>query len=308
MIARHAHLSIHCHALIVIYLHAHFSIYTMRGRGSYVALVDPLSTIGPVLDRRPVGDTCCCLCCKMSRTKGIHLALALIMGESIWHITLSAVQPDWGWSYSNATVIGFYQNACRFVLIPLCGFAWIALIRGKDGVAEMRAFLRCLVILFILTLFELAITAVQDNPGCHNPLADLPEGTIPDGVPLDVWAKQAGLNVTGYTPSQCELVADLVDFAWGLTAVIIIATVIRVVHSHVASLGGNVWSESRPGSASTTNTTGGSGEQAAEVEMGAVGGGTPAASPAAQEEAAPAPAIVARPSVEEAEAAKDERV
>ena len=42
--------------------------------------------------------------------------------------------------------------------------------------------------------------------------------------------------------------------------------------------------------------------------MGAVGGGTPAASPAAQEEAAPAPAIVARPSVEEAEAAKDERV
>ena len=154
------------------------------GSRGYVSLIDPLSAIGPALDRRTV-DSCCFLCCRCSLQTGLHWALGAFLLEAVWRITTSILQPIWAWSATADTLLGFYQNSCRFVLIVLCLVAWRALLKGRDGVAELRVFLRALILLFGLQIIEVAYSAVthSSTPAVCARLAE-PQKRAPERLPL----------------------------------------------------------------------------------------------------------------------------
>ena len=120
-------------------------------RHSRYAAIDPLNTLGPALDRRAPVDSCCCLCCRCSRERGLYWALGVFITEAVWHIVVSFLRPRWEWTSTNLTIFAFFlQDVCRTVLLALCFVALRALRQGKDGVAELRGFLRGLIVLFFL--------------------------------------------------------------------------------------------------------------------------------------------------------------
>ena len=86
--------------------------------------IDPLNTLGPVLDRRAPVETCCCCCCKCTRSKAIYWYLGLCVFEAVWHISISIIRPTWEWNRTVITVFGFFlQNLSRTFNVILCVYA-----------------------------------------------------------------------------------------------------------------------------------------------------------------------------------------
>ena len=134
-----------------------------RSHQSY-ARIDPLNTIGPILDRRAPAESCCCCCCRCRRVRAIYWALGIFIWEAVWHITISMLRPAWEWNSTNVTIFAYLlQNFCRLVLIVMCFSAWRALRRGDNekSLVELRSFLRALILLFGLEIMEIAIKAVE---------------------------------------------------------------------------------------------------------------------------------------------------
>ena len=213
----------------------------MRSSHRY-ASIDPLSTIGPALDRLKPMDTCCCLCCRCSRRVGLFWALGLFVFEAVVHITISLIRPTWQWRSTMLTFIAFYlQDSLRAVLLVLCFHGCKALNKGRDGVAALRLLLRGLCFLAVLEMFEISLKAVGgEHTICEGDTSDS-SAKVWASSPA-VWAARArGVNGTGLSEAQCELLSDLYDYLWGAITLLVLALVIRVVHSHIRALGGATW-------------------------------------------------------------------
>ena len=240
---------------------------TMRINGGY-AMLDPLSAVGPVLDRRAPVEYCCCC----SRIVGIHVALTVIVLEAAWHVTISLTQPLWGWS-GNSDNLKLYQIACRGVLVVTCVLAWSALLRGKDGTTELRNFLRALIVLFILQLLAMAYSVVTRHPARESCarfgllVFEASSGNSSEDVPVDSGGVAGSVDYA-VDPRQCEMLSDAFDYAWGFFTLVFIAAVVRIVHSHVAVGGGAVWAEQQEQQQRQ--------EQHGQAELEVYSGGSPA--------------------------------
>ena len=147
-------------------------------------------------------------------------------------------QPRWEWTSEMITIFGFFlQDTIRVVLLCLSILAWRALKRGEQGVAELRIFLRGLIVLFLFETLEISLKATEVHGICDAP---------------EVWERRLRRNST-MSEGMCEVVSNLYDYAWGVCVLILLAAVIRMVHAHLTALGGATWQQRQQERQQTTS-------------------------------------------------------
>jgi hypothetical protein len=145
------------------------------------------------------------------------------MVESLWHLTISCLRPLWEWTSTGLTVFAFVMQAlARVYLLVLSVLTCRALNREQGGARELRHFVRGLVVLFGLELIEMCLKFGEVHAVCDA---------------AEVWAARArrGRN-TSMSETMCEVISDVYDFAWGVIALVVLAVIIRVAHSHLRTL------------------------------------------------------------------------
>ena len=148
------------------------------------------------------------------------------MVEAVWHILISFMRPRWEWTSTMVTVFGFVlQDIVRVGMLGLSILAWRALKRGEQAVGELRAFFRGLLVLFVFEMLEISLKFTEVHGICNAP---------------EVWERRLRRNST-LSEGSCEVIANLYDYGWGIIVLIILASVLRMTHAHLTSLGGATW-------------------------------------------------------------------
>lgn len=194
---------------------------TRPNRSRYAA-IDPLSAVGPVLDRGSRVETCCCFCCRCSRTRTLQWALAVFVAESVWHLTIAALRPLLIWhgipiyDSSDEGLFTFAMaNFCRCILLLLVGNVWLVWWRGQSGLAELRAFLRWIILLFgleVLAIFNKLILSRAEHVCYESEYRRHRPGATGRASAITRQHYHDYNNGTGLTQRQCELLSDAYDY------------------------------------------------------------------------------------------------